>query len=447
MGVNDSSSGFSFQENQNNMKTYIKPVVDRIWFVVLFTIIFVVGSYFIFSNKKPVYQSTATVMVAQNTPNQTLNTDSIRVTQQFAETFVRVAKSESLITQVAEKLALDSIDKDTLSVLVVPRTQLIKISVEDFSPHQAALIANTLVDVLSQKIDELQRPISPNSRTVLEVVELATPNAVPIFPRMNVVVIISLFVSIVLTLSIVYLLELFNTTIRNEEDIEKILHDVPVLATFPVIHSNTDKDGIDQMRVLRNNVLFRKSTLTHSLTMVSFHSKEGRTYITARLGMFLAKSGKRVLLIDADFERSGLTQMANCAKSSGLSDLLAQSESELTSIPVTHWFTSDNNGCVDILPIGTVSAKQREALASTKIDDILRYVHDKDTYSFVLIDTPPLSESADALMIAPKTHGVLCIIEASRVKNHQLNNLKEEAELENFAIVGVILNKTKEKRI
>jgi len=41
----------------------------------------------------------------------------------------------------------------------------------------------------------------------------------------------------------------------------------------------------------------------------------------------------------------------------------------------------------------------------------------------------------------------LCIIEASRVKNHQLNNLKEEAELENFAIVGVILNKTKEKRI
>lgn len=447
MGNTRNDSGFAFEQTQNNMRTYIKPVMDRIWFVVLFVVLFVVGSYVYFSQKKPVYQSSATVMVVQNTPNQTLSADSILVTQQSAETFARIAKSDILLTQVAQELSLETIDKDAINVLVIPRTQLIKISVDDFSPTQASNIANGLVDVLSHKIDGLQKQINPNSRTALEIVEQAVPATIPIFPRMYVVIIISLFVSLVIILSLVYLLELFNTTIRSEEDIEKILHDVPVLATFPVIHSNTDKEGIDQMRVLRNNVLFRKTMLTHTLTMVSFHSKEGRTYITARLGMFLAKSGKKVLLIDADFERSGLTQMANCVKSSGLSDLLAQPESAVTSIPVTHWFTSDNNGCVDILSAGTAVEKQREALASSKIDEILHHIHDKDTYSFVLIDTPPLSESADALALAPKTHGALCIIEASRVKNNQLTNLKEEAELENFAIVGVILNKTKEKRI
>jgi|GEM_PF-4844597 len=422
-------------------------VTKYVWFIVVLTLVLEAVLYGYLSSVTPIYISTVTLFVNQKTPNQVLDPSVINVSQGLAETISKMAKVDSVLKETATELGLPKIVSDDVLVNVVPRTQLIRISSKSNDAVQASQIANTIAMVLSQRFDSLQQSINSDNRAIVDVVDAAVPSQLPSYPKTNTLLAVGLIISFVGAIIIFYIVELFDTTIRDEEDVEHILPGVPVLATFPVIHSNTDKDGIDQMRVLRNNVLFRKSTLTHSLTMVSFHSKEGRTYITARLGMFLAKSGKRVLLIDADFERSGLTQMANCAKSSGLSDLLAQSESELTSIPVTHWFTSDNNGCVDILPIGTVSAKQREALASTKIDDILRHVHDKDTYSFVLIDTPPLSESADALAIAPKTHGVLCIIEASRVKNHQLNNLKEEAELENFAIVGVILNKTKEKRI
>lgn len=422
-------------------------VTKYIWFIVILTLIFEAMLYGYLVSVTPIYISTVTLFVNQKTPNQVLDPSVINVSQGLAETISKMAKVDSVLDASAQQAGVSQIKSDDILVNVVPRTQLIRISSKNSDATQAALVANTLASVLSEKIDVLQQSIISDNRATVDVVDTAVPNLDPAYPKTNTLLAVGLIISFVGAIIIFYIIEIFDTTVRDEEDIENILPDVPVLATFPVIHSNTDKKGIDQMRVLRNNVLFRKTTLTHTLTMVSFHSKEGRTYITARLGMFLAKSGKKVLLIDADFERSGLTQMANCAKSSGLSDLLAQSKSVLTSIPVTHWFTSDNNGCVDILSVGTVVEKQREALASSKIDEILHHIHDKDTYSFVLIDTPPLSESADALALAPKTHGALCIIEASRVKNNQLTNLKEEAELENFAIVGVILNKTKEKRI
>lgn len=422
-------------------------VTKYVWFIVILTLVFEAVLYGYLASVTPIYISTVTLFVNQKTPNQVLDPSVINVSQGLAETISKMAKVDSVLDASAQQAGVARIVSDDILVNVVPRTQLIRISSKNSDPTKAALVANTIASVLSERIDSLQQSISPDNRAIVDVVDTAVPSQEPAYPKTNTLLAVGFIISFVGAIIIFYIIELFDTTIRDEENIEKILHDVPVLATFPIIHSNTDKKGIDQMRILRNNVLFRKTTLTHTLTVMSFHSKEGRTYITARLGMFLAKSGKKVLLIDADFERSGLTQMANCAKSSGLSDLLAQSKSVLTSIPVTHWFTSDNNGCVDILSVGTVFEKQREALASSKIDEILHHIHDKDTYSFVLIDTPPLSESADALALAPKTHGVLCIIEASRVKNNQLTNLKEEAELENFAIVGVILNKTKEKRI
>ena len=436
-------SGQQDERMESNIRFYIQPLVNSFWFVVCFVVVLTSGLYLYFLNTAPVYQSSATVMVAQNTPNQTLNTELIFVTSQLAETFARVAKSENITQQVARELGVDSINKDDINILVIPRTQLMKITVKDYLPEQAASIANRLINVLSTKIAELQEPINPNNRAILEIVEKASPNAEPAYPRMKMILVISLIASFILALVVVFLEKLFDTKVRNEDDVARILPNVSIIAKFPVIKSNTDKLGINQMRILRNNILFNKDKSSYCLALVSHISKEGRTYILSRLGMFLARSGKRVLLIDADFTRSGLTALAGFSDKAGLFNLLTSLNSRLDILPIHNWFDSDNNGSVDILPTGNIIQSAREAISSSRMDAIIAELHRQDNYDFILIDTPPLLESADALAIAPKINGVILIIESSKINNSQLNNIGQEADLENFKIFGIVINKTK----
>lgn len=386
-------------------------------------------------------------MVAQNTPTQTLDPQSIVVTQQMSETFARVARSEELTKQVGSELSLNSINNDNITILVIPRTQLMKISVKDSFPDQAALIANKLVDVLAEKIDELQKSISPNNRAILEIVEKAIPDPVPIYPKMNFIAIVSVLMGLFIVLVMVYLFELFDTKIRDSDDVENVLPDVPILAIFPIIRSNTDKFGINQMRILRNNILFNRDKATYTLTFASFNVQEGTTYILSRLAMFLARSGKKVLLIDADFSRSGLTLITKLKSKPGLFDYLTAQNNGLESLPIDNWYHCDNGGGVDILPAGNVAQNAREVITSSKIDSLIIGLHQKYSYDFVLFDTAPIAESADSLAIVPKTNGLILVIESSKVLSYQLEHIKQEADLENFKIFGVVINKAKRRNL
>lgn len=432
---------------ENNISFYIKPIINHIWFVLSFVAVFSLAIYFYFANLPPIYQSTATVMVAQNTPNQMLDSQLIFVTQQISETFARVARSEELTKQVSTELSINSINNDNITILVIPRTQLMKISVKADSPATAALIANKLVDVLSLKIDKLQQSISPNSRAILEIVENASADHIPIYPKMNLIAIIAVFAGLLIVLLIVYFIELFDTTIRDKEDIANVLPNIPILASFPFIRHNTDKLAINQMRVLRNNIIFNKNKSAHCLTVASFYAQEGKTYILSRLAMFLARSKKNVLLVDADFTKLGLTAIAKLTGKPGLFDYLASSNNESKELNLSNWYNSDGGGKVDIIPAGNIVSSKREEISSSGIEYLISDLRQKYNYDFILIDTTALSESPDAFAIAPRTDGIMLVIESGKINHSQLENIKEEAELENFKIFGGVINKAKRRNI
>lgn len=432
---------------ENNISFYVKPIINHLWFILSFVAVFGLSVYFYFTNVLTVYQSTATVMVAQNTPSQTLDSQLIFVTQQISETFARVAKSEELIKQVADELSVGDIDKDDVTILVIPRTQLMKISVKADNPVSAALVANKIVDVLSLKIDKLQQSISPNSRAILEIVESAMASPIPIYPKMNLIAIIAVFVGLLIALIVVYLIELFDTTIYDKDDVADVLPNVSILASFPFIRHPTDKLAINQMRVLRNNIIFNKNKSVHYLVVASFYAEEGKTYILSRLAMFLARSKKKVLLVDSDFTKFGLTTVAGLTGKPGLFDFLERSNDKSGELNISNWYNADDGGKVDILPVGDVVSGKREAILSSDIECVIGNLRQKHNYDFVLIDTTALSKSPDAFAIAPRTDGIMLVIESGKIDYSQLTNIKEEAELENFKIYGVVINKTQRRNI
>ena len=65
----------------------------------------------------------------------------------------------------------------------------------------------------------------------------------------------------------------------------------------------------------------------------------------------------------------------------------------------------------------------------------------REYYDYVIIDTPPVGQVIDAAIVAPKTDGVVLLVEANRVKKKSIEKAKEQLEKGGAEFLGVILNK------
>src|SRR5206468_10276639 len=76
-------------------------------------------------------------------------------------------------------------------------------------------------------------------------------------------------------------------------------------------------------RSLRTNVLFSSAEEgLHSLVVTSTAPSEGKTVVSTNLGVALAQTGMRVLLIDADMRKPRVHSVFDKPRHPGLSDFL-----------------------------------------------------------------------------------------------------------------------------
>lgn len=62
-------------------------------------------------------------------------------------------------------------------------------------------------------------------------------------------------------------------------------------------------------------------------------------------------------------------------------------------------------------------------------------------FSYVLVDAPPASESAESLMFARLADGVVLVIEAHATRRESARKVKEDLEAANVKLLGAVLNK------
>lgn len=84
-------------------------------------------------------------------------------------------------------------------------------------------------------------------------------------------------------------------------------------------------------------------------------------------------------------------------------------------------------------------------LRSEQIPPVLRQVVEQsaEAYDLVLVDAPPLLESADAMAAASAIEWLVLVVEAGRTRVETLERVKRLIAGEDLSIVGSILNKQK----
>lgn len=473
-----------------NLREYLTVLRVRKWWIVLATVL-VVGSALAYSFRQTaIYTSRAQVLVESSA----VSPDEV-APQLNMETERELATSTEVAKLAAEELGEDASEiyalLANLSVDVIPDTELLTFEYASSDPEDAAERAqafasaylqsriNRTQEVLEVQREQIQQLISstraqredtndevlqeqltatllsyqqqlaqltaPDNFRVGSVTQPAGVPSEPTSPNHLKTAIIGLLAGLPLGAGLAFLRERFDDRLRGRTDLETHAG-AAVLAVVPRISSwkNSGDSHVVTMvepksaaaeayKTLRTSVLFAAAQRgLETLMITSANAQEGKSATTANLGVALAQSGKRVILVSADLRKPRLHRFFRSQNGVGLTNVLA---GEKNALEVLNWVGVEN---LRLLPSGPVPGNPAELLGSEAMESLLREL--QDASDFVLIDAAPVLPVADAMTLTPLVDAVLFVADARSTTRGAIEQARQQLDQVNARVVGTVLN-------
>lgn len=253
-------------------------------------------------------------------------------------------------------------------------------------------------------------------------------------------------------LGLAYVADMRDKTFRTPEEIRRrlgltIIGHIPVLQADPIAER---PDGIaldpylctflqakstqaEAFRGVRTALYFSVRGEVHQVIQVtSPNAGDGKSTVIANLAISIAQSGKRVVLVDADFRKPRQHKMFGISAATGLASVIAE-QAELkdaihdTVVPG-----------LALIPCGPRPDNPAELLTSPRFKELLDVL--RDQYDYVLIDTPPLLAVSDPSVVAPRADGVILAVRVSANGRPAAERAKEILNTLNTKVLGVVVN-------
>ncbi|MDR7079592.1 capsular polysaccharide biosynthesis protein [Neobacillus niacini] len=222
-------------EETISLKELLATLKKRLVMIILITmtagLVSGVISYFFLT---PIYQASTQILVNQEKSELSFYSPSeVQTNLQLISTYNEIIKSSRILDKVIVQLGLDMTADQLGGKITVGSqkdSQLVNVSVQDPDPNMAADIANKTVEVFQKEIVSI---MNVDNVSILAPATV-TDNQAPIKPQPVMNVAIAIVVGLMAAVGLAFLLEYFDNTIKNEQDIEKIL-ELPILGVIAQI--------------------------------------------------------------------------------------------------------------------------------------------------------------------------------------------------------------------
>lgn len=141
-----------------DLRKYFFLLWEKAWLILLALILAGAAAYFVSIRMTPVFEANTTVLIEVPSFNTT-EVSAITAAERLTRTYSEIMTNTNVLTQTIDRLGMSLRPSDLKEMVTVQpqlNTQLIDVSVESTDPIAAAVIANTIVDVFSQEITQLQ---------------------------------------------------------------------------------------------------------------------------------------------------------------------------------------------------------------------------------------------------------------------------------------------------
>lgn len=311
-----------------------------------------------------------------------------------------------------------------------------------------SLYQQLYVSVLSN-LESVRMAALQNKPNVVPIEEAQVPQ-VPVRPKPIRNAILAGLVGVMLSGGIALLAEYLDNTIKDGDEIEKLIGFNPIGYIWEIKTRNKGEEGLytakyprspisEAFRSLRTNIEFASvDQPIRTILITSSEPGTGKTMVAANLAIVFAQKGKRVLLMDADLRRPQVHQVLNLPNRMGLTDLLIDSRNLETS--------SQNIDEVDgltVLTSGGLPPNPAELLGSLRMERLLNEI--KEEKDVIIIDSPP-SIVADAQVLTARADGVILVIQPEKTRKDDIRITLELLRRANARILGIVLNRIPRKK-
>lgn len=301
-------------------------------------------------------------------------------------------------------------------------------------------IKDNLVTFLLQKREEAALAYA-SAIADSRIVDQAYVLPVPVRPKKPMTYALAIFIGLFLPFSWVFCKDIFDTRIRQSSEVAQVTQ-VPVageLADEPDSASLLDfeKRGVlsEQFRALRANLkyLYGKKEGSNVLLVTSSVSGEGKSFVSLNLGMALALTRRKTVVLEFDLRKPKVASYAGIAGKPGLSNYLigGMALNELVQ-------PSGKHPDLFIISAGYIPPNPSELLEEASLVKLLDYL--KGHFDEIIIDTPPIGLVSDALLLASLADICLYVVRMHHTEHIYLKKLKALYQEKKFRKMAVVIN-------
>ena len=412
-----------------------------------------------------------------------LATTSARLNQELGSLEQRFGPQHETVRRIkvmaqASANDLEARQNETLSQLIQQQSAVLKnqydsargreaeIQTRVSEARAAALSAAKLTAEYRTREDEYRR-VQTLLNTVLDGLErlrigsaLARPNVrvvvqpeiplEPTEPRLVLYSLAAVLFSLLLGVGLSLLIELMDTRLRTPMQVARQVG-VPMLASVPdltqderlsldtnlalVSHTAPHSLLAESFRQLRTHLLFASDQPIRSLLVTSPNPGDGKSTVATNLAIAMARTGERVLLVEANFRRPILPRVFDVPDTIGLSNVLVG----LNTISEAVQATAIEN--LDVLvggppppsPAGLVGCNTMRQL----IDEEVK------AYDRVIVDGAPMLVVADNHLVTPMLDGVIMVFRAGENTRGVAQRAVQQILTLHGRIFGAVLNRVR----
>ena len=459
------------QEMEIDFQRLLGAVWKRVGIIILISVLAAIVSFLItYFAITPKYESSAMFYVNNNSlsiGNVDISTGDISAAKELVESYIVILMSRTTLNDVIDYAGVtrtyDEM-RDMITASAVNSTEIFEIVVTSPSPKEAEQIASAICYILPKRISNI---IEGTSAKIVDAAVLPSRPSSPSYVN-NVA--LGFLMGFVLCLTVIILREIFDVSIREEEDITQHCP-YPILTAVPNMlvtskggygygYGNQRSKGVSsskQPTLIGKDLSFSVSEaykLLRTKLQFSFAggkgcrvigissamAGEGKSLSSVNLAYSLSQLNKKVLLLDCDMRRPSLATKLSINKYPGLSNYLS-GMNDFEELIQPCGLEGEENA-FSVVTAGRNPPNPVELLSSETMVNLLELL--RQSYDYVLLDLPPVGEVSDALAIAKQTDGILLVVRQNYCNYPAVSATVRQFEFVGAKILGVIFNATHE---
>lgn len=417
------------------VKCIIKDILQR-WILIV-AVMIVFGSVFDFMKTVTYVPQYGTSMTATLSGGEDTfkNIDKV---QSYVNTLDYLMNSNNAKSYVKKKMP---ISKTTYKAEVtLKQANVVKIKVTADTKREAYFSIKLLNDWYRENTE---RYSFPYNITVLKESKFSTK---PVNPNSHIKNFLIGAVGSGFVLSCLLGLYFFlRDTIKSEEEVENKL-DTRLYAKLP-FEVKKREDARNKKAILitslKTSFFFRESMNKlrskveatsdkhgyKSFMITSAYENEGKSSVAANLALALAKNGRKVVLVDADFNKPAVFKFFDLDGSKSLNKAIEGTSSWRSQV------VSDRSG-LDLLPCSQDSLKSEILTNSKKLDEIMKEL--REEYDFVIVDTCPAYLLNEPMAMNELVDATLFIVRQDYATSDVINETVKRLTYVKDNVLGVV---------